>query len=53
MKIGMTELLLLVVLLVIVGIIFSIRKLIKSNAKQKRIHSEQSELDKMKIDDLE
>ncbi len=37
----------------VVGIFFAIRYFIRYNAKQKRKHSEQSEMDKMKIDDLE
>ena len=37
----------------VVGIFFAIKYFIRYNAKQKRKHSEQSELDKMKIDDLE
>ncbi len=55
MRIGMMELLivLLVVFFIAVGRFLIMRNLIKYNAKQKRIHSEQSELDKMKIDDLE
>lgn len=53
MKIGVTVLMLLIPIVIVAGIFFAIRYFIKYNAKQKRIHSEQSELDKMKIDDLE
>ncbi len=58
MRIGMTELLMIffafiLPALVIVGIFCGIKYLIKYNAKQKRIHSEQSEIERMKIDDLE
>ncbi len=44
---------LLLLVIIAVGIFFVIRYFIKYNAKQKRKHSEHSEMDKMKIDDLE
>ena len=41
------------VLFIAVGRFLIMRKLIKYNAEQKKKNSEQSELNKMKIDDLE
>lgn len=43
----------LIPLFCLVGIFYTIKYFIKYNAEQKRIHSEQSEMDRMKIDDLE
>lgn len=53
MKIGVTVLMLLIPIVIVAGIFFAIRYFIKYNVKQKRTYSEQSELNKMKIDDLE
>lgn len=54
MRIGLTEIILIIFILIIpITIFLGIRYLIRYNAKQKRIHSEQSEIERMKIDDLE
>ncbi len=53
MKIGVTVLMLLIPIVIVAGIFFAIRYFIKYNAEQKKKNSEQSELNKMKIDDLE